>query len=59
MLLEREAVIDLYRQGANDESAKNLTDTIKNWFENEAKQQRGWDDVTWANQSAVLRKIWS
>jgi hypothetical protein len=57
-LLEREAVIDLYRQGSGDESAKNLTDAIKNWFESEAKV-RGWDDVTWADQSAVMKKVWA
>jgi len=46
----------LYRQGSGDESAKNLTDAIKNWFESEAKV-RGWDDVTWADQSAVMKKF--
>jgi hypothetical protein len=57
-LLEREAVIDLYRQGTGVEDAKNLTETIKRWFEEEA-EQRGWDGVTWADQSAVLRKTWA
>jgi hypothetical protein len=57
-LLEREAVIDLYRQGTGDESAKYLTESIKRWFEEEAKK-RGWDSVTWVNQKAVLKKTWS
>jgi len=57
-LLEREAVIDLYRQGSSDENAKNLTEAIKTWFVGEANS-RGWDDVTWADQSAVMKKVWS
>lgn len=56
-LLERQAVIDLYQQGTN-EDVKNLTEKIKNWFESEAKKQ-GWDDVTWVDQCAVLKKVWS
>jgi uncharacterized protein (DUF2235 family) len=56
-LLEREAVIDLYRQGTGNEDAKNLTEAIKEWFVGEAKE-RGWDDVTWADQTAVLKKVW-
>jgi uncharacterized protein (DUF2235 family) len=57
-LLEREAVIDLYRQGTGNEDAKNLTEAIKEWFVGEAKK-RGWDDVTWADQTAVLKKVWN
>jgi hypothetical protein len=57
-LLEREAVIDLYRQGTGDEGVRNLTESIKKWFEEEAKK-RGWDSVTWVEQCAVLKKTWS
>jgi hypothetical protein len=57
ILLEREAVLDLYKQATGEEDAKNLTEAIRRWFDGEA-QQRGWDHVIWANQCAVLEKRW-
>lgn len=56
-LLEREAVLDLYRRAFPREDVSYLTDKIKDWFV-EAAKRRGWDDVIWADQAAVLRKEW-
>ncbi|WP_201215266.1 hypothetical protein [Halochromatium roseum] len=56
ILLEREAVLDLYQKDTGDD-AKNLTEKVRDWFEDNAKR-RDWDDVTWADQTAVLKKVW-
>ncbi|WP_040853700.1 hypothetical protein, partial [Thiorhodospira sibirica] len=52
-LVEREVVLALYNQAKPNNSYSNVSETVRNWFEVEAKRQ-GWTSVQFVNQAAVL-----
>lgn len=52
-LVERDVVLALYNQANPKNSYSNVSETVRNWFEAEAKRQ-GWTSVQFVDQAAVL-----
>ena len=52
-LVEREVVLALYNQENSGKTYTNVSETVRAWFEAEAKKH-GWTSVTFVDQAAVL-----
>lgn len=51
-LVERDVVLALYNQ-ANNSGSKNVSESVRSWFEKEAKKL-SWISVQFVDQAAVL-----
>ena len=52
-LVERDVVLALYNQANPSNNYSNVSETVRKWFEDEAKR-RGWTSVQFVDQAAVL-----
>ena len=53
VLIERDALINLYNQANPDKPAKNVSESVRDWFDKEAKA-RGWSNVMFPTQNTAV-----
>lgn len=51
--VERAEILGLYNQAHPTDPATNLSDTVRTWFEEEARRL-GWSEITFVGNGAVL-----
>jgi hypothetical protein len=54
--VERDHILGLYNQSHPNDQAKNLSDTVRNWFRQEA-DSLGWKTVSFVDDIAILGAI--
>lgn len=53
VIVERDAILGLYNQANSTKPASNVSETVRNWFEQEAKI-RGWSNVMFPNPNTAV-----